>query len=151
MRFATRTFAVVALCGLHLSSAIADDKVVTKFDAKITPSGPLKAYKGPEGELVAMVEINDGKEILVHFKNFGGDLEGKTVRQLHEDLGNGNKNVYVEWKRGSKTYRKVLLTARDNRWELYPPGTPNKHLEIRYSEAASEKLKIDDVIKAIKP
>jgi len=116
---------------------------------KIAPSGPLKAYKGPEGELVALVEISDGKEMLVYCKNLGGELEGKTVRYLLDDRGDA-KDVYINKKRGSKTYRSMLLTARDGRWELYPPGK-NQSLPLRYSEEASGKLKLDDVLAALKP
>lgn len=117
---------------------------------KITASGPVKAYKGPEGELIVMVEISDGKEMLVHCKNLGGELEGKTVRYLFEDHGD-SKDVYVNKKRGSKTYRSVMLTARDGAWEFYYPGKPTKTFRIRYSEDASSKIKLDDVLAAYKP
>ena len=66
--------AVIALV-LFASAAHAD---------KIVPSGPLKAYNGPEGELVVMVEINDGKEMLVYFKNLDNTLDGKTLRYMLE-------------------------------------------------------------------
>ena len=55
--------ALLVACAMLAAPAHAD---------KITPSGPLKAYKGPEGELVVMVEINDSKEMLVYFKSSGG-------------------------------------------------------------------------------
>jgi len=129
---------------------LADDKVTTKFDPKITPSGVVKAYKGPEGQVVVMLEINDGKEMLVHFKKLGGELEAKTLRHLYEDLGEGNKNVYLDHKRGSKPYRTYLLSARDNRWTFYQPGS-NNHFDLSYSEAASDQFKAEDIIKAIKP
>lgn len=130
--------------------ALADDKVTTKFDPKITPSGVVKAFKGREGLTVVMLEINDGKEMLVHFKKLGGELEGKTLRHLYEDLGDGTKNVYLDHKRGSKPYRTYLLSARDNRWTLFQPGT-NNHFDLSYSESASEQFKAEDIIKAIKP
>jgi hypothetical protein len=135
---------------LAVSPAHADDRNISKLEAKVVPTGLLKAYKGPDGLLVAMVEINRGKEMLVHFRNDGGDLEGKTLRYLYEDLGQGNKTVYLDWQRGSKPYRRVLLSSRDHRWELFHPNKPNTHFELRYSEEASEKFKIDDIIKAMK-
>jgi len=133
--------AVVATAALA-ASALADDKVTTKFDPKITASGVVKAYKGPEGAIVVMLEINDGKEMLVHFKKIGGELEGKTLRHLYEDLGEGKKNVYLDHKRGSKPYRTYLASARDNQWEVYLPGT-NKHFELSYSESLSDQFKAD--------
>ena len=118
---------------------------------KLTPSAPLKAYKGPEGELIIMVEVNDGAEMLVQFKNIGGPFEGKALLYLVDDQGKGRKDVYVDKKRGSKTYRSYVLSLRDGTWELYHPGKPGTHFSLRYSEAASEKLKIDDVLKAYQP
>lgn len=141
--------AVIATAALP-ALAHADDKVTTKFDAKITPSGPVKAFKGPEGVVVVMLEINDGKEMLVHFKKIGGALEGVTLRRLYEDLGDGKKNLYLDHKRGSKPYRTYLASARDGHWEVYPPGT-NNHFYISYAEALSDQYKPDDLIKAIKP
>lgn len=117
---------------------------------KLTPSGPLKAYKGPEGEIVVMIEVSDGKEMLVQFRKIGGDLEGKTQLYLVDNYGKGNKDVYVNKKRGSKTYRSVILTSRELQWELYIPGT-NTSLRLKYSEETSDSIKIDDVLKAYKP
>lgn len=114
-------------------------------------SGPVKAFKGPEGELVVMVEANDGKEMLVHLKNLGGDLEGKTLLYLLEDRGEGNKDVYLDKKRGSKTYRSYLLTSRDGRWDFYHPTNAKVQLSLRYSEEASEKIKLDEVLAGYKP
>lgn len=118
---------------------------------KIVASGAVKAFKGPEGAVVLMVEINDSKEMLVLFKNTGGTIEGKTQRYLFEDLGNGSKNVYVNVKRGSKTNRSNLCSARDGEWECYVPGKPADTLQLRYSEDLSGKTKLDDVLAAYKP
>ena len=138
--------AVVALWAAG-RSAQADPKP----DAKPMPSGVLKAYKGPEGEVIAMVEVNDSKQVLVYFKNLGGDLEGKSLLYLFEDLGKGDKTVYLNKKRGSKTYRSVMLSARDNKWSFYHPTKPGTELSLTYSEKDSESLKIEDVVKAYKP
>jgi hypothetical protein len=150
MRIAACFFAAVVATTALAAPALADDVVTTKFDPKITASGIVKAYKGPEGAVVVMLEINGGKEMLVHFKKIGGDLEGKTLRHLFEDLGDGKKNVYLDHKRGSKPYRTYLASARDDRWEVYLPGM-NKTLNIYYSEALSDQFKAEDLIKAIKP
>ncbi len=121
--------------------------------APATPkaSGPVKAFKGPEGELIALVEASDGKEMLVYCKNLGGDLEGKTLLYLLEDRGDGNKDVYLNKKRGSKTYRSYLLTSRDGRWDFYHPTNAKVRLSLRYSEEASEKLTLDEVLAGYKP
>ncbi len=116
-----------------------------------TASGALKAYKGPEGEVIIMIEVNDGKEMLVHFKNIGKELEGKTVLYLYEDQGRGNKEVFLNKKRGSKWYRSVLLTASDNAWHFYHPLKPTVQFAITYSDKESEKYKAEDIINTYKP
>ena len=135
-------FVMLSALGLLAPRAFAD---------KITPSGPLKAYKGSEGEIVVMVEITDGKEMLVYFKNTGGTAEGKTLRYLFEDLGKGDKTVYINVKRGSKTHREILASARDNTWEVYVPGKTSNTLKLTYSEDATAKIKLDEVLAAYKP
>jgi hypothetical protein len=119
--------------------------------AKPAASGPLRAYRGPEGEIIVMVEANDGKDMLVHFKSLGQELDGKTVLYRIEDLGHGDKNVYVEKKRGSKTVRSNLLSCRDGGWEFYYPGKADVQFQIYYSRHASEQFKLEDVLNAYKP
>jgi hypothetical protein len=143
MKLALCLVAIAALGGVARGDA--------KPGARPTPSGVVKAYKGPEGEVIAMLEVNDGKQMLVYCKNLGGDLDGKSLLYLLEDLGNGDKNVYLDKKRGSKTYRSMILTARDNRWTFYHPTKSGTELAIRYSEKESGDLKIDDIVKAYKP
>lgn len=133
-----------------LGVAHADPKPTATATAP-KPSSVLKAYKGPEGEIIAMVEVNDGKQVLVYFKNLGGELEGKSLLYEFEDLGHGDKNVFVNKKRGSKTHRSYMLSARDNDWTFYHPTKPGTELRITYSEKATGELKIDDVVKAYKP
>jgi|HubBroStandDraft_6_1064221.scaffolds.fasta_scaffold128170_1 hypothetical protein len=134
--------AVIALVLLFAAMAHGDTKVV--------PSGPLKAYKGPEGEIVAMIEVNDGKEMLVYFKNLGPELDGKTLRYLLE-TDRDSKTVYINKKRGSKTYRSIMLTARDGQWDFQHPTKPTTHFGLSYSESASAAIKVDDVVNAYKP
>lgn len=143
---------LVAVTAIALAApARADDRPITTFDPKIVPSGVVKAYTGPEGELVVMLEINAGRQMLVHFKNFGGALEGTTRRYLLDDLGHGKKDVYLQWKRGSKTYRRFVASARNGRWELYPPDKPSAQIELRFAEAASAKFTYEDLVKTLKP
>ncbi|HEY0193933.1 MAG TPA: hypothetical protein VGC42_22605 [Kofleriaceae bacterium] len=131
--------------------AHADPRPAATASAAPKPSGVLKAYKGPEGEIIAMVEVNDGKQILVYFKNLGGELDGKSMLYQLEDLGHGDKNVFINKKRGSKTYRSNLLSARENDWSFYHPSKPGTEFRIRYSEQATGELKVDDVVKAYRP
>jgi hypothetical protein len=117
---------------------------------KPVASGPLKAYKGPEGEIVAMLEISDGKEMLVYFKNIGPELDGKTLRYLLE-IDRDSKTVYINKKRGSKTYRSIMLTANDGQWSFQHPTKPETHFALSYSESATAAIKVDDVVNAYKP
>ncbi len=116
-----------------------------------TVSGPVRAYQGPEGALVVMVEINDSKEMLVHFKKVGGALEGKTLRYLLDDEGSGKKTVYLNKKRGSKITRAVVLLCRDYHWTLYYPGDADTTWSLRYSERNSESIKVEDVLAGYQP
>ncbi len=131
----------IALC-IAAAPALAD---------KTAATGPVKAYKGPEGQVVAMLEISDGKEMLVHFRNLDNELDGKTLRYLIADMGGGDKEVYVTKKRGSKTYRSILLTLRGRYWTFYHPSKHDVSFELSYSEDQSGKIKADDIIKALGP
>jgi hypothetical protein len=138
------------LCGLAATPALAEGPPPQPSTGTPVPSGALKAYKGPEGEIIVMVEVNDGKEMLVHYQKVGGGLDGKTLRYLLEDTGK-DKNVYLNYKRGSKWYRTYVLSARERQWEFYHPTKSAVKFSITYSESASEKYKLEDVIKAYKP
>lgn len=97
-----------------------------------------------------MVEVNDSKQMLVHFKNIAGDLEGKSLLYQFEDRGD-DKTVYVNKKHGSKTYRSIVLSANERIWEFVHPSKPNTHFHISYSEAATKELRLEDVLKAYRP
>jgi hypothetical protein len=153
-KLSIRAALFAALCGLAAAApapALAEaPNPVAPATGTPVPSGALKAYKGPEGEIIVMVEVNDSKEMLVHYKNVGGGLDGKTLRYLLEDRGNG-KTVYLNYKRGSKWHRTNILYSRDRRWEFYHPTKSGVQFDITYSESTSEKFKLEDVIKAYKP
>jgi len=118
--------------------------------AEPKPSGPLKAFRGPEGETIVMVEVNDSKEMLVHFQSLGGELEGKSILYKIDDKGSSGKDVFFEKKKGSKTVRFVVLAQRSESWGFYNP-TKNQEFLIGYSKKDSEKLKLEDILKAYKP
>jgi hypothetical protein len=115
------------------------------------PSGHLKAYKGPEGEIIALVPVNSDKQVLVYFKNLGGDLDDTTLLYQLEDRGDQGKTVYVMKKQGSKSFRSVLLDGGDGAWDFFHPKNFKVHFSIVYSQSATERIKLDDVIKAYKP
>ncbi len=119
--------------------------------SKPVPSGPLKAYKGPEGELVVMVEVNDSKQMLVYFNKIGGGIDGKSYLYEFEDHGKGNKDVFLNKKRGSKWYQSFVLSARENQWHFYHPTKSGTDFDLTYSEKDSENTKLDDVLAAYKP
>jgi hypothetical protein len=116
-----------------------------------SPSGPLKAYKGPEGLVVVMILVNDDKQMLVHFRGIGGELEARTMLYNVEDLGHDSKNLYETRKRGSKTIQWNVLTERDGDWQLYHPRKSGTVFWLAYSESASSSFKIQDVLSAYKP
>jgi hypothetical protein len=140
MRSVTRA---VVLAMLLAGPALADKPV---------PSGPVKAYTGPEGELIVLVEANDSKDMLVHFRNVGSELDGKTLLYRLEDHGDDGKTVYIDKKRGSKTYRSIMLTDKGrNSWEFINPVKTSKHFRIHYAESESQHIKVDEVLNAYKP
>ncbi len=115
------------------------------------PSGPSKAFKGPEGEIITMVEANDSKQMLVHFKNVGGEIDGMAKLYEFEDDGKGRKGVFTNKKRGSKTERFYILTARDGVWRFYHPTKKSTEFNLKYSELDSEKMKVNDILNVFKP
>jgi hypothetical protein len=137
-----RVAVLLVLLGLAPAAALAGTP---------SPSGPLKAYKGPEGQVVVMILVNDDKQILVHFRGLGGELEARTMLYSVEDLGHGSKNLYETRKRGSKTIRWNVLTERDGDWQFYHPRKPGMIFRLAYSASASSSFKIEDVLNAYKP
>jgi hypothetical protein len=131
----------VALC-IASRPALAD---------KVVPTGSVKAYRGPEGEIVAMLLISDGKEMLVHFRHLDTELDGKTLRYAIADTGQGDKEVYIVKKRGSKTYRSIMLLSSDRQWTFIHPSKHDVKFALRYSEEWSDKLKTEDILKPLAP
>jgi hypothetical protein len=120
--------------------------------ARPVPSSALKAYRGPEGETVALVEVNDSKQMLVYFKSVGHGLDGTAALYTYEDLGEDRKTVFVTKKRGSKTYRAVVLvSAGRGAWTFIHPAKPSNHFEVHYSEKASQQIQVDEVLAAYHP
>ena len=115
------------------------------------PSGPLKAYKGPEGQVVVMILVNDDKQMLVHTRGVGGDIEAKTMLYDVEDLGHDSRNIFEMRKRGSKKIQWNVLTEREGDWQYYHPKKPGTEFWLVYSEKESEKYKLEDVMNAYKP
>jgi hypothetical protein len=142
---------VLLLLTLACTAAAAQPAKQPAKPAAPVPSSHLKAYKGPEGAVIVMIEANDGKQMLVHFHNVTKDLEGKTLLWDYEDLGQGDKNVFEKYKRGSKWLTRYMLTARDNAWHFYHPTDSKMSFAITYSETESAKYKIEDIVKAYKP
>ena len=131
--------ALVALC--LAAPALAEPK----------PSGRLKAYKGPEGEVIVLVPANDNKQMLVYFKRIDGELQGRTLLYDFEDRGDQGKSVFITKKQGSKTYRSIMLDGGDGYWDFFHPINFKIHFAIAFSESATEWVKLDEVLKAYKP
>jgi hypothetical protein len=133
---------LLGLVGLVPVTAMADTP---------NPSGPLKAYKGPEGQVVVMILVNDDKQMLVHLQGLGGELERKTLLYNVEQLGHDSKNIYETRKRGSKNIQWNVLTERDGHWQFYHPKKSGTGFRVAYSESASSSFKVEDILKAYKP
>lgn len=129
-------------CGVLFSSVL--------MAAEPVPSGPLKVFKGPEGELVAMVEVNNSKEILVQYKKTGGEVEGKTRLYTLVDEGRDRRSATYQKKQGSKMITLYPLAYRHGTWYMQNPVRRGE-IPLTYSEKDSEKMKIEDVLKAYKP
>lgn len=120
--------------------------------ARPAPSSALKAYRGPEGETIALVEVNDSKQVLVYFKTVGGGLDGTARLYTYEDLGEDRKSAFTSKKRGSKTYRAfVLISEGRGGWTFIHPAKPSNHIAVRYSEQASQQITVDEVLAAYHP
>lgn len=120
--------------------------------ARPVPSSALKAYVGPEGETVALVEVNDSKQMLVYFKRVGHGLDGTAALYSYEDLGDDRKTVFVTKKRGSKTYRAVVLASSGRGgWTFIHPAKPSDHFEVHYSEKTTQQIQVDEVLAAYHP
>jgi hypothetical protein len=131
--------------------AIAFVCVPLAASAKPAPSGPLKAYKGAEGEVVVTVPVNDGKEMLVYFHGLDG-LEGKTLLYSFEDKGDDHQEVFVMKKRGSKAYRSYMLTDYEHgSWLFINPIKTSQSFRVYYSKIESKNIKVDTVVDAYKP
>lgn len=133
---------------LLATTVFADTKVA---DSKPVPSGPLKAFSGGEGRVITMVEVNDGKEMLVHFKGLGGEVEGKTRLYTINNEGRGKMSLTWQKKRGSKWLTLYIAEYRDDHWKIFNPVKSGFDFNLSYSEKESEKMKVEDVLEAYKP
>jgi len=119
--------------------------------AKPAPSGPLKAYKGEEGEVIVTVPVNDSKEMLVLIRGVSG-LEGKALLYQFEDKGDEHQEVFIMKKRGSKSYRSYLLTGYERgSWLFINPIKTSSSFRVYFSETESKNIKVDAVVDAYKP
>jgi hypothetical protein len=121
---------------------------LSSFAASVVASNTAKAFEGKNGEKVEMVEVNNGKEVLVRMSGVGGEWEGKTILWNMEDMGD-KKNIYFEKKRGSKTEQVNTLTFRFGQWQIYTEKNPNG-IDLKYSKKESEKLKTEELVSSYK-
>jgi hypothetical protein len=114
--------------------------------AGLKPSGIKKVFKGPEGEVAAMVFLAppEKKLILIRFDGTNTAWDGKVY--LHKVHPAGLGEDYVADIDG-KDY--VTITMRDTygkSYELYPPDK-RESLRLRYSEAESKNVDPAAVVK----
>jgi hypothetical protein len=136
----------VLLVGLGLGLGLAPALAGTP-----SPSGPLKAYKGPEGQVIVMMLVNGDKQMLVHFRGLGDELEARTMLYDVERVGRDRTSIYETRKRGSKDIHWNVLVERDGHWQFYHPRKSGTVFRLAYSESASSSFKTEDVLNAYKP
>jgi hypothetical protein len=125
-------------------SAIADKKPVA--------SGPLKVFHGPEGEVLAIVDVNDSKEAAVYFRGVGGELEGKTHTYLIEQGNRGERSLYYNKKiRGTKYAPWYVLRYTGKEWRFTNPAQPGVEMKLKFSKEDTKKMKIEEVLNAYQP
>lgn len=150
MKTAMATSILAIVLGGWLPAAHAEPAATAP--GRPVPSSALRAYRGPEGEIVALVEVNDSKQMLVYFKSVGHGLDGTAQLYSYEDLGEDRKSVYTHKKRGSKTYRAfVLMSAGRGAWTFIHPGKTSEHFEIYYSDKATQQITRDEALAAYHP
>lgn len=137
-----RTRFIARHCLLALITALSTLGCAASAWAQAKAIGPLKAFKGPEGQVISMIEVNDPNHMLVHFKNIGGDLEGRSRIYLLDTRSAERRDVYLERKQGSKTARFVVLSQRAGGWLFTHPSQAGVEFPLRYSEA---ETKLGDV------
>ncbi len=111
------------------------------------PSGVLKAFTGPEGEVVAMVEVNGAKEMLVHFQNISPEIDGTARLYTIEEEGS-NRAVTYQVKKGSKMKTHYIAEYRANKWKFFNPAKAGSAIDLKYSKDETAKLKLETVLKS---
>jgi hypothetical protein len=109
-------------------------------------SSSPKVLLGNEGKRIDMLEVNDSKQVIVRFKNIGGQWEGKTFLWSMENSGPEDKDIFFEQKKGSKMQRHSPLLQRSGSWKLFVPEFPGKEISFHYSTLDSEKLQAKELI-----
>lgn len=118
--------------------------------ASLKATGALKVFKGPEGERITLIEVNDSKEILVQYTNTGAEQDGKTKLFLLEGKPD-DRTVFYNVKRGSKTERFVVMRYRDKKWTFYHPEKSGFSFDLAYSEEESKKTTAKDFLNSYAP
>lgn len=115
----------------------------------LKPSGVLKSFEGPEGEIITMIEVNEGKEMVVNFKKLGGDLEGQSRIYKIGESGRNDINVFWEVKKGSKTQMRYLLEKQNDVWTFHNPAN-SRSFRIYFSEKETKNQNLDQVLSVVK-
>ena len=116
--------------------------------ADYKPSNSAKAFVGPLGEKVEVLEVNDSKQLIARVSGVGGEWEGRTFVWDYNDRGD-SKEASFGIKRGSKTETYNALVFRQASWSLYPQGGKNRDgIHLSYSKEDSSKTSTEDLIKA---
>jgi hypothetical protein len=135
-----------------IAIALLFGSVLAYADSKPVASSKVKAYKGAEGEVVAVLEVNSSKQVLVFFKKVSSALDGTSRLYEYEDKGNDNKEIYWNKKQGSKTQRAFVLTEYEHgSWLFINPIKTSENYRVAFSESETQAIKVDDVLAGYKP
>jgi hypothetical protein len=137
-----RSILWAAVAGLLALVASADE---------VKPSTTAKVYRGPDGEVVTILEVNGSRQALVKLEGIGGDWDGKTFLWNLDDRGESRDLYFEKGKPGrKKTERYTPLAYRAGEWILVTPDHP-REVELTYSKKDSKKITPQSVIEGYKP
>lgn len=117
-------------------------ETLPKVDKKSVKLEPGKAYRGGEGEVLALIPLQGGELFLAHFEGIRGLWNGKTILLQREDRGNGAAIFWTEY--NGKRWNSVLLRGG---MEVYVPDyKPGAGFGIGYSEQDTKEIKPQAVL-----
>ncbi len=135
--------------GLLFVSGLGGSGIAVAGQPELKMSKIIKVFSGPEGEEVAIANVEGGKQALIRYTGVEGEFEGKVF--LHEVVDLGDRGSDYKMKYKGKDY--VSITGRSSggsrSYEVY---LPERHdaFRIRYDDKKSKEAKADDLLSEYK-